>query len=214
MHLTVRMAWHDSGWDGRVCQNPRANTYCSGAHSLLSGRIEKKKDVELEQGKQGKSIAGRFDPASVPPCYWSINAFSAKGFKVEHHHALSSAQRPIPTIPDEVKPYSVFSWPFKLSFIHNQANRTKHGNYPPDLDQRIRTFIGSFIPRQSVLFFYANYDNPVSADDMKYLLLGCSLISELPKPKHYPFSKEQLKEWRDSGAMVNGGARKMKNFPR
>ena len=43
MRLTVRMAWRDNGWDDWVCQDPQANTYCSGAHSLLSGRIEKKK---------------------------------------------------------------------------------------------------------------------------------------------------------------------------
>ena len=43
MHLTVRMAWHDNNWDGKVCQNPVSNTYCTGAHSLLSGRIEKRK---------------------------------------------------------------------------------------------------------------------------------------------------------------------------
>lgn len=213
MHLTIRMAWHDNGWDGRVCQGPRANTYCSGAHSLLSGRIEKKKDVELEEVKKGKAIAGEFDPDSVPPCYWSINAFGAQGFKVKHHHAFSGGQRPIPAIPDEVKPYSVFTWPFRLSFVHNAANQKKHGSYPPDLDQRISTFISSFTPRQSIMFFYANYDNPVSADDMKYLLLGCSVISELPEPKHYPLSKEELKVWRSSGTKVKGGPLKMKNFP-
>lgn len=147
------------------------NTYCSGAHSLLSGRIEKKKNVDLEED-QAKHNKGQFDPASVPPCYWSINAFGLKGFKIEHHHAFSSEQRPILTIPDEVKPYSVFTWPFKLSFIHHPANQKKHGSYPPDLDQRIGTFIRSFTPRQSILFFYANYDNPVSADEMKYLLVG------------------------------------------
>jgi exodeoxyribonuclease V alpha subunit len=213
MHLTVRMAWHDNGWNGRVCRDPRANTYCSGAHSLLSGRIEKKKDVELEQRKKGMAIAGQFDPASVPPCYWSVNAFGAESFKIEHHHAFTRDERPIATILDEVKPYSVFTWPFKLSFIHDQANQKTHGNYPPDLDQRIASFIGLFTPGQSILFFYANYDNPVSADEMKYLLVGCSLISELPRPKHYPFSKRDLQEWRSSGKKVNGGTLKMKNFP-
>jgi len=38
-HLTVRMAWHDHGWDGTICRNPSANSYCTGAHSLLSERI-------------------------------------------------------------------------------------------------------------------------------------------------------------------------------
>ena len=213
MHLTVRMAWHDNGWDGRVCQDPQANTYCTGTHSLLSGRIEKKKDTNLEQRNRGQSIAERFDPGSVPPCYWSINAFSPEGFKVEHHHAFSSAHRPIPTISDEVKPYSVFTWPFKLSFVHKQANQIKNGNYPPDLNQRIDGFIQSFTAKHSIMFFYANYDNPVSADEMKYLLVGCSLISELPKPLHFPFSKKELEAWRSSGGKVKGGALKLKNFP-
>jgi exodeoxyribonuclease V alpha subunit len=207
------MAWHDNGWDGRVCQDPRSNTYCSGAHSLLSGRIEKNKDVDFEQGKKGLVIAGQFAPAAVPPCYWSINAFGAKGFKIEHHHAFSNPQRPIPAIPDKVKPFSVFTWPFKLSFTHDKAYKKKHGNYPPNLDRRIEIFIQSFTPRQSVLFFYANYDNPVSADEMKYLLIGCSLISELPEPTHYPFNEQELQKWRSSGKKIDGGALKMKNFP-
>lgn len=63
------------------------------------------------------------------------------------------------------------------------------------------------------MFFYANYDNPVSADEMKYLLMGCSVISELPEPKHYPLSKEELKDWRSSGKKVKNGPLKMKNFP-
>jgi len=213
MHLTVRMAWHDNGWDGHVCLDPRSNTYCTGAHSLLSGRIEKKKDTELEQGNKGKEIAGNFTPASVPPCYWSINAFGSKGFEIEHHHAFSNEQGPISKFADTVKPYSVFTWPFKLSFVHDQTNKKKHGNYPPDLDQRIDAFIQLFAPKQSILFFYANYDNPISADEMKYLLIGCSLISKLPEPKHFPFSKAELNKWRNSGKDVQGKARKMKNFP-
>jgi len=36
MHLIIRMAWHDNGWQEQVCQGPCANTYCSGTHSLLS----------------------------------------------------------------------------------------------------------------------------------------------------------------------------------
>ena len=161
MHLTVRMAWHDSGWNGHVCNDPQANTYCSGAHSLLSGRIEKKKDVTLEQANKGKPIAGTFGPASIPPCYWSVNAFGARGFRIEHHHAFTQGDQPIATLEDEVKPYSVLTWPFKLSFVHNADNKKKHGNYPPDLDKRIDNFVNSFTPRQSVVFFYANYDNPV-----------------------------------------------------
>jgi len=67
-HLTVRMAWHDNCWNGKVCQNPEENTYCTGAHSQLSGRIEKNKDTDFEQENKGKYIQGNFNPEAVPPC--------------------------------------------------------------------------------------------------------------------------------------------------
>lgn len=205
MHLTVRMAWHDCNWNGKVCCNPEGNTFCTGAHSLLSGRIEKKKNTEFESKEEvkGEYVSKKFTPDNVPPCYWSINAFSPEKFEVEHHHAFNWVKH---AIKDTVKPYSVFTWPFKLSFVHSEAKQKVHGNYWPDLNQRIDNYINKFKPGESIVFFYANYDNPVSADDMRYLLLGCSVISELPKPKHFPFTKKELEETR-------GSKREMSNFP-
>ncbi len=206
MHLTARMAWHDNNWNGTVCNNPELNTYCTGAHSLLSGRIEKLKNTHLEQTHKGEAVAEAFTPNAVPPCYWSINAFSQQGFEVEHGHAFDSIKH---TIPDEVKPYSVFTWPFKLSFNHSDDKKKAQGNYPAGLDQRIDDFINKFTPGQSIIFFYANYDNPVSADEMKYLLVGCSVISELPSPQHFPLTEKELSDIRES----KKGKHKMKNFP-
>jgi hypothetical protein len=40
------MAWHDRGWDGKVCHDPIANTYCTGTHSLLSDRLAREKRVD------------------------------------------------------------------------------------------------------------------------------------------------------------------------
>jgi len=133
MHLTVRMAWHDNNWNGKVCQNPAGNTYCTGAHSLLSGRIEKKKDIEKEEEFKGQYIDKNFDPSNVPPCYWSINAFSPVLFPVNHQHAFEKVKH---EINDIVKPYSVFTWPFKLSFVHEKKNQDRFGNYPPDLEKK------------------------------------------------------------------------------
>lgn len=203
MHLTVRMAWHDNNWDGRVCQNPAANTYCTGAHSLLSGRIEKKKDTELEEELKGQEIEGNFDMSSVPPCYWSINAFSPTSFKVKHQHTFEKVKH---EIEDTVKPYSVFTWPFKLSFVHEKKNQDKYGSYPTNLEKRIDTYINQFKPKESIVFFYANYDNPVSADEMKYLLLGCSVVANKPEVHDFPFTEEELTKFRSN--------KSMKNFPK
>jgi ATP-dependent exoDNAse (exonuclease V) alpha subunit len=210
------MAWHDSNWNGRVCCNPEGNTYCTGAHSLLSGRIEKKKDlaVETREDIKGQYVEGKFSPESVPPCYWSINAFSDRSFDVEHHHAFSRVKH---TIKDKIKANSVVTWPFKLSFVHGDDNKDIYGNYWPDLNTRIDNYISKFTPKESIIFFYANYDNPVSADDMKYLLLGCSVISELPEPNHFGFTEEELTRLRaPKKKKVNGKTiddYSMSNFP-
>jgi exodeoxyribonuclease V alpha subunit len=68
------MAWHDSDWNGAICANPEANSYCVGTHSLLSGRIEKKRDLGFEKRK-ARAALPTLPVENIPPCYWSINAF-------------------------------------------------------------------------------------------------------------------------------------------
>jgi hypothetical protein len=84
------MAWHDSNWNDKVCCDPEGNTYCTVAQTLLSGRIEKRKNLAVENtgGVKGEYIAENFKADNVPPCYWSLNAFSDRDFKLEHHHAF------------------------------------------------------------------------------------------------------------------------------
>lgn len=205
MHLTVRMAWHDNNWDGHVCQDPESNSYCVGAHSLLSGRIEKKRDLDFEKKRENKGRSlSELKVNEIPPCYWSINAFGKQTFKIEQGHAFKGIKE---KIPDTVGPYSFYTWPFKLSFNHDKAKKKKHGNYPPDLEKRIEDFTNKFTPKKSIVFFYANYDNPVSADEMKYLLIGCSVLSAPPKRTWFPFSKKFVEEWSKK-------SHKMKHFPK
>lgn len=196
------MAWHDNNWDGKVCQNPEGNTYCTGTHSLLSGRIEKRKDTEVEQNLKGQTIAENFDPKNVPPCYWSINAFSDTEFDVEHQHGFKWIKE---TIREKIRKNSVITWPFRLSFNHSKERQEKYGQYPPNLEKRIDEYIDKFNVNESIIFFYANYDNPVSGDDMKYLLLGCSVINTKPDKLHFNFSEKWLEDMR--------GKDKMQNFP-
>src|SRR6266852_3703986 len=75
-HLTVRMAWHDNNWNGTVCGDPRGNVYCVGSHSLLSERIARERQTELEQANAGKRI-DKLPGGYLPPCYYTTNAFSS-----------------------------------------------------------------------------------------------------------------------------------------
>jgi hypothetical protein len=69
------MAWHDSEWDGTVCRDPAANSYCTGSHSLLSERLARNRCLKHESGKGGKPLDAAM-PEYLPPCYWTFCAFA------------------------------------------------------------------------------------------------------------------------------------------
>lgn len=37
-HLSIRVPWHDHGWDGTVCQDPCGNTACLKLNGILEGK--------------------------------------------------------------------------------------------------------------------------------------------------------------------------------
>ena len=196
-HVTVRMAWHDNGWNGRVCDDPSGNTYCTGSHSLLSERLAREKRSERENA--GDKLDSAL-PDYLPPCFWTSCAFAKEETKTVHHH-------PFGNLKDKKKVYgalpanSVYTWPFRLSITHNSYNR--HGQYFPDLERRIDRYCERLTKGNSLIFFYLNYDNPVSADEYRYALVGCARLSDLELTGHFPFTAPELKKIRNGHGMKN-----------
>ncbi len=50
-HLSIRVPWHDTAWDGRVCANPRLNGSC-----LKLKRIAEQRDDDAEEQIAGRSL--------------------------------------------------------------------------------------------------------------------------------------------------------------
>jgi exodeoxyribonuclease V alpha subunit len=199
-HIAIRLAWHDNGWNGQVCRDPAGNSYCVGAHSFLTERIAANKKIELES--PGATLDGRV--GYLPPCYWTSNAFSSEAISISHVPPLKDhADR---TIHDRLSANSVLAWPWRLALNHGQGRQKTQGSYPPDLTRRIVGFIDQFKPGESIMFYYLNYSNPVSADDGEYALVGCSVLDTAPTmPEDFAFSAAELAEIR--------ARPKMKNFP-
>jgi hypothetical protein len=62
-HLSVRIPWHDAGWDGTVCRSPRENASC-----LALNRIGATKNDAVEERYAGKRLSDVPD-AETPPCF-------------------------------------------------------------------------------------------------------------------------------------------------
>lgn len=201
-HITVRMAWHDNKWNGHICKDPKGNSYCVGPHSLLSERLARNKDEDLEQDH----CKGKLDevPDYIPPCFWSANAFSRDKCDVQHDHPFDDIDK---TIEESLEPYSVFTWPFKLSFVRDKNKKRRQGDYPPNLERITNRYFNRLEPEHSIVFFYLNYSNPISAEEYKYALLGCSMVSRVGDATHFDFSDDELEKKRNSSP-------RMKNFPK
>lgn len=196
-HITARMAWHDRGWDGRVCDDPGANSYCTGSHSLLSERLarEKRTECELPCAALDANL-----PAYQPPCFWTSSAFAPSPTKVLHRHPFLT-YRDKKQIDETLPAASLYTWPFRLSITH--AAKKRHGQYFPNLEDRVERFVGRLNTERSLVFFYLNYDNPISADDYKYALVGCARLSEVATSGVFPFDADELDDIRASDHMKN-----------
>lgn len=53
-HLSIRVPWHDAGWDGTVCKLPRLNSSC-----LALNRIGASKNDTKEAPGAGRNFSGQ-----------------------------------------------------------------------------------------------------------------------------------------------------------
>jgi hypothetical protein len=109
-HLSVRIPWHDAGWDGTVCQRPRENASC-----LALNRIGATKNDILEQTYAGQLLHD-IPPEHAPPCFAErVNFLSPRSQRRIAHHAYSDTSEHHKHIADTafIHPaYSAAATPF------------------------------------------------------------------------------------------------------
>lgn len=200
-HVTFRVAWHDNKWNGAVCNNPLKNRYCSGFHSLLSERLRKRKELNIDKeiDFQGLPVTGDY----VPPCFWGINLFGDKSIIVKHDNP---AEPRLNLIEEDLPARSVFSWPFSVAFTRDNDQSKIEGAYPKNLEEvRIPRFNEKIHKKQTVAFIYTKFSNPLTEEEQQYLVVGCGLVTSKGDYHYYePFSI--IEEKRQSKP-------KLKNFP-
>lgn len=111
-HISVRVPWHDRGWEGTVCVDPASNSAC-----LKLPRIAEDKDETSEikvAGRHFRDLQSR----QLPPCVVERVAFmSPYGFPRSHEHPYVSRNPDThghfkPT-PLNYRPYTAPALPFR-----------------------------------------------------------------------------------------------------
>lgn len=201
-HLHVRVPWHDSRWNGRVCAAPSANTYC-----VALDRIRLERDDAAQDRVAGRPF-GELTPDQLPPCKAEGGAFMAEQewWRLVKHpyqenkntQATHGQLRPTRI---RVPEFSTFAVPFNWMLRESQARIDEQvaDPLPPDTDPPFKSpwifgserqkavnelFFSRLTPGESLVFFYTKSGQPID-ERISRLVVGCGRITSLAPMQWY-----------------------------
>jgi hypothetical protein len=137
-HLSIRVPWHDNGWNGCICKHPDRNQACR----VLKNIAENKDDL-AEVKCAGCSIESGGE--LTPPCITESGAFMSD-------HAVSDTRRHPYTydkhyehiLPTEVEilPYSFVATPYKWT-LKGEDETSPNSRFCTQYDPKIELAVGS-----------------------------------------------------------------------
>jgi ATP-dependent exoDNAse (exonuclease V) alpha subunit len=200
-HLSIRVAWHDSKWNGAVCKNPSQNAFC-----LNLPRIYQDKDDKVEETLSGKHWA-ELEGKQLPPCMAEGGSFmSTRKYSRQFNHPYNKPRsKDIPHLvlkptTIEVPPYSCFAVPFWWMLRSNQKEiRDTYPDVPHDdnapfptawvynnktQEALLQRFFEPIKEEHSLVIFYAKGSNPID-EDSRRLIVGIGSIKTRSKILKY-----------------------------
>lgn len=198
-HISARLAWHADGWNGKICKDPSANTYCTGQYSFPGGLYEKKAEQVKEAEKYAGCKCSSIQNDHIPPCAWSINAFGKDTIKAE-------AKSPNWYTNQEVRQWdlpanTVSLWSYEEMYYDDDKNADGTFNYGKRM-ANAKSFINEIEAGSSLMFYYANYSNPLTLEDEKqYAIIGFGRVKKVHDLIQYEKTTEEEKK-KYAGAYV------------
>ncbi len=186
-HLSARLAWHMDGWNGHICQDPARNHHCIGPHSYPGHEIRNNRNLAWETSVAGKPCSSL---EGIPPCIYSVNAFGGDTLTSAHEPPkfFTSGSRTTWQLPSA----SVGVWPYEEMY-RDEAKTDGRFDYAKRFELA-KKFFSAVENGKSLVFYYANYSNPLSTEDRKcYVVVGMARIKKLGNFQFYEGTDAETK---------------------
>lgn len=210
-HISIRVPWHDTGWDGHVCTHPSLNGSC-----LKLKGIGQRRDDCAEEAVCSQSI---FDlPQEKWPCCVSERAFFMspqeytrianhpynRGAETAHGHFAPTPLRH----PAYSAPAVPFAWLLteSMNSLGKEHSIDVQAEREPDLgfitqwtqDYKNHTallecFNSHIKPEKSLCFFYAKQVPFVEDAGASRILVGVGRVLHITPPQEYLYTTTDLK---------------------
>lgn len=206
-HISLRVPWHDSGWNGCVCEDPKNNLSCLRIKNIASN-----KDEESEQELKGINFIDLSNEV-VPPCIGERGSFMSKNdyksFK-EHPYVKQKEPNYMHFLPTEFiyKRYSAVGIPFRWMLKSNmdELKKTYGINIRRDKEPKLifdtswvqskynqkkllDCFFGHIKEEQSICIFYAK-EVPF-IENSRRVIIGIGRVKRLGDLVEYKYSKDE-----------------------
>lgn len=205
-HLSIRVPWHDSAWDGCVCHDPKVNTSC-----MVLPRIRQTRDDDKEVSVAGQSLAD-VPEQQWPACIAERGSFMAP-FAIqrtltqpyskhsEHHKHIQPYDKRYPPYSAPAVPFSWMlretAWIYAESWgldVDSQREPTtpewlKNTPWVQHHDNQramLEGFFNFIEPHQSLCFFYAK-QTPL-AEDERRVIIGVGFVQSVGELCEFPYN--------------------------
>ena len=183
-HLTARVAWHDTLWNGTICKAPGLNSFC-----VALDRIRVERNDAREQELAGSDWS-KVPLDDLPPCRAESGAFmNSKEWTRRFEHPYAKNKKAAETHGHlkrtlvKVPPFSTFAVPFAwmLRSEQDKIDESLPTPLPPDDEPPFPSpwvfgrgrqkalldlFHSRLTPEQSLVFFYCKEGQPLGGNDL------------------------------------------------
>ncbi|WP_217817812.1 AAA family ATPase [Clostridium tyrobutyricum] len=206
-HISLRVPWHDSEWNGSVCSNPKNNLSC-----LRVKNIALSKDEVMEQ-KIKSCPFNDLKENEVPPCLEERGCFMSDTDYVKnkvHPYASNGNKMYKHFLPTKFKykKYSAVGVPYRWMLKDNMDYFKKNYdldidiNKEPDLEfntnwvqardnqkELLDCFFGYIKPKKSICIFYAK-EVPF-IEDSRRVIVGVGRVNDVGSLVEYEYSSDK-----------------------
>ena len=203
-HLSARLAWHDRGWDGRVCDAPHLNAHC-----IVHQHIRDSRDDDKERKFAGTALSEL--GGWLPPCSRDPAAYADRGFVIVHRDPLEFRQ--LPSVSENLPPYSSCPAPYRwmreeffqevceaedLTIRGPDEARSNGWVFEPARQRELlKRFWAKLEAHNSLVFYYCNHGNPLDENTPR-IIVGVGRVADLGPQLYFgttPKYQDQYPVW-------------------
>lgn len=193
IHMSLRLAWHNDGWNGHICKKPCENTYCIGQRSYPGNLIAGTRNLKYEMEHAGEPCSSLQCQAA---CGLSVNAFGKESMSVRvdvPDFWEKGAAKPV-DIP--IPPYTACTWCYEPMYS-DEVKAPESSKRQYDYDKRLelaKDYFGQFEEGKSLIFYCAGYSNPFSENDEEnFVIVGVSRLKTMGDFYFYKDTSQEIK---------------------